>query len=133
LIGDTFLSVNAPVQIALPRLLDLAGGIREEITLRIRRNRETLEAALGPESPCRLLPPEGGWSAVVQVPSVRSEEEWVLSLLEEDGVLVHPGYFFDFPSPAYLVLSLLPREDLFRAGVERIQARAGFGENPGRA
>ena len=64
-----------------------------------------------------MLDVEGGWSAVVQVPSTRSEEEWALRLLERDRVLVHPGYFFDFPREAFLVLSLLPLPDVFAEAV----------------
>ena len=71
-----------------------------------------------------LLAPEGGWCAVLQVPGVRSEEQLVLDLLAHDGVLVHPGYFFDMPREAFVVVSLLPRVDAFDAGVARLLARA---------
>jgi len=123
LIGDTYLSVNTPVQQAAPALLELSRSIRREIQARVEANRRLLRGRVGPDSPCGALPGEGGWSAVLRVPAVMSEEDWVLSLLERDRVLVHPGYFFDFPSPAYLVLSLLPREGDFLEGLERILAR----------
>ena len=71
-------------------------------------------------STASLVPAEGGWYAVLRVPRTVSEEERVLRLLERDDVLVHPGFFFDFPEEAYLVLSLLPREDDFARGVEAI-------------
>ena len=64
-----------------------------------------------------LLEPEGGWSAVLRVPAHHSEDAWCARLLEEDGVLVQPGYFFDFPGEAFLVLSLLAPPDAFAAGV----------------
>ena len=67
---------------------------------------------------------EGGWSAVIQVPATRPEEALVLELLERDHVLVHPGYFFDFPREAFLVLSLLVEPDRFREGVRRMLMRA---------
>ncbi|HEV8336381.1 MAG TPA: pyridoxal phosphate-dependent aminotransferase [Candidatus Polarisedimenticolia bacterium] len=122
LIADTYLPVNIPVQQAAPDLLELSRGLRGEIQRRVRRNRAFLqEKAAG--SACQALPGEGGWSAVLRIPALMSEEDWVLCLLERDHVLVHPGYFFDFPSPAYLVLSLLPAEGVFREGVERIAAR----------
>ena len=70
-----------------------------------------------------MLDAEGGWSAVLHVPATRSEDEWVLALAEQDGVLVHPGYFFDFPLEAYLVLSLLPPPDEFARGAARIVER----------
>jgi len=123
LIGDTYLSVNTPVQRAAPVLLELSRGIRARIGARVEANRRFLRERVGRDSPCGALPGEGGWSAVLRVPAVMSEEDWVLSLLERDRVLVHPGYFFDFPSPAYLVLSLLPREEDFSAGLARILAR----------
>ena len=123
LIADTFLSVNTPVQHAVPHLLRAAEGFRQQILGRIEANLQSLRAALGTTSPFRVLGCEGGWNAVLRVPATMTEEEWVLSLLAEEGVLAHPGYFFDFPSPAYLILSLLPEEEVFREGVSRILAR----------
>jgi alanine-synthesizing transaminase len=70
-----------------------------------------------------MLVPEGGWSAVLRVPATASEDEWCEALLRDDAVLVQPGYFFDFEGEAFLVLSLLPREDVFAEGVKRIAAR----------
>ena len=67
-----------------------------------------------------MLDLEGGWYAVLQVPATRSEEQMVVSLLDRDGVLVHPGFFFDFAREAYLVLSLLPPQEVFCAGVARL-------------
>ena len=67
-----------------------------------------------------ILPPEGGWSVVLRVPAVHREEELVLHLMDKESVIVHPGYFFDFPNEAYLVLSLLPDPMVFRDGVTRV-------------
>ncbi len=120
IVADTFLSVGTPVQRAAPALVKSGASIRRGIQARIGANLETLKAMVPEASGCRVLPCEGGWSAVLRVPAVMPEEEWVLSLFEKEKVLVHPGYFFDFPSPAYLVLSLLPREADFRAGVAGI-------------
>jgi alanine-synthesizing transaminase len=120
LIADTFLSVNTPVQHAAPDLLRAAEGIRQQILRRTDRNLRFLRQAVGESSPFRVLPCEGGWTAVLQIPAIMTEEDWVLTLLSEEGVLVHPGYFFDLPRTAYLVLSLLPPEEEFREGVSRI-------------
>jgi hypothetical protein len=68
-----------------------------------------------------VLDVEGGWSAVVQVPSTRSEDDWALRLIERERVLVHPGYFFDFAREAFLVLSLLPRSEAFAEAVARMR------------
>jgi len=122
-VADAYLSVGTPVQLAASRLLEIGDGNARRIADRVRGNLTWLGSLLHPDSPCRLLPGDGGWSAVLRVPAVRSEEELVLLLLEEDGVLVHPGYFFDFPGEAYLVLSLLPESDAFREGVERVLGR----------
>jgi alanine-synthesizing transaminase len=123
LIADSYLTVATPVQLALPRLLGLGAGIRRQIRERIAANRATLARALGPGSPCTLLPADGGWSAIVRVPATRSDEAWALTLLAEDGILVHPGYFFDMPPGAYLVLSLLPEPSGFAEAGARLVAR----------
>jgi aspartate/methionine/tyrosine aminotransferase len=122
-IADTYLSVNTPVQVALPALLGLREGIQSRIRSRLRANREALDRILRPPCPAHALPSEGGWSAVVRVPATRSDESWALALLQEDGVLVHPGFFFEFPTEGRLVLSLLPEEEAFREGAERLARR----------
>jgi hypothetical protein len=119
-VADTYLSVSTPVQVAAPELLARREELQRPIRARLRANLETLRAAIGPGCPATLLEPEGGWSAVLRVPATRSEEERVTRLLEEDDVLVHPGFFFDFPAEAFLVLSLLPQEADFAEGVARL-------------
>lgn len=118
LIADTYLSVSTPVQHALPVLLSAAEALQAQIRARLASNREFLEGALIPEA--QLLPSEGGWYAIVQAPRIMSEEEWTLLALERAGVLVQPGYFYDFESEAFLVLSLLTRPETFREGVSRM-------------
>lgn len=106
-IADAYLPVSAPVQHAARRWLSLAPRIRHVIQQRCEAGREVLLQSFPAESGCRLLPAEGGWAAIIEVPRIRSEEEWVLYLLEGPGVLVQPGYFYDFEREAYLVCSLL--------------------------
>lgn len=115
LIADNFLSVSTPVQQALPGLLRIGRGIRDEIRLRTRRNLDALRRALPPA--ITLLPAEGGWSAVLQMP--RTDDDLALALLDR-GVVVHPGYFFDFDGQGFIVLSLLTEPDTFDEGVRRI-------------
>ena len=79
-----------------------------------------LRALAGEFPACEVLRAEGGWSAVLRVPSTRPEEQLVLELVERERVLAHPGYFFDFPREAYLVLSLLPPPRLFADAVARL-------------
>jgi hypothetical protein len=120
LVADSFLSVNTPVQIALPTLLDAAGSIRTDIHERLRRNLSFLREVAGQFPSCEVLRVEGGWSAVIRVPAIRSEERLVLDLLERQHILVHPGYFFDFPREAYLVISLLPDPQQFVEAIPRV-------------
>lgn len=116
-IADTYLSVATPVQLALPSLLRYAPGAAAAVRARIEANLATLDARLGPLPAVTALPHRGGWSAVLRVPAVVPEEELVLRLLESAGVLVHPGYFFDFPFEAFLVVSLLTERKIFENGI----------------
>jgi alanine-synthesizing transaminase len=111
-VTDTYLSVNTPVQLALPRLLALRERIRAPLMARLAANRATLERALR-GSAATPLRADGGWSAVIRVPCYPSEEERVIRLLTQHGLSVHPGFFFDFPTEAFLVVSLIGPEDDF--------------------
>ena len=119
-IADTYLSVNTPVQLAAAGLLDAAATIRAAIMARVQRNLGALREALKGATAVSLLEPEGGWCAVVQVPAIESEEALVLGLITEAQTIVHPGYFFDFPSEAFLVVSLLPEPAAFDEGIARM-------------
>lgn len=124
LIADTYLSVSTPVQVAAAHLLDHGAQVRRQIQERTRRNLLRLRESVGRTPAVSLLLVEGGWSAVLQVPSFRSEESLVLELLTSDHVLVHPGYFFDFERETFLVVSLLPEAEQFDRGIDRVLARA---------
>lgn len=120
LIADNFLSVATPVQAALPELLAIAPRIRDAISRRTRGNLELLKSAIAKQPATELLPVEGGWSAVIRVPRTRSDEELALDFLERHGVLVHPGYFFDFARDGHFVVSLLTPTAVFEEGLARI-------------
>ncbi|MBS1788365.1 MAG: pyridoxal phosphate-dependent aminotransferase [Acidobacteria bacterium] len=122
LIADTFLSVGAPVQHAAPHWFRLRAGLQRQILDRVKANYDWLAAKVE-HSPVRLLNAEGGWYVTLEVPRHGSEEELVLRLLAEDDVLAHPGYFFDFPREAFLVLSLLPDPGAFQEACERLLTR----------
>lgn len=124
LIADTYLSVSTPVQLGAEALLLAGDRLRPRILERLKTNLATLNRLAAAHPSCGVLMVEGGWSAVVQVPATRSEEELVLRLVEEDSVLVHPGYFFDFPREAFIVVSLLPPPAEFADGVGRLFACA---------
>jgi alanine-synthesizing transaminase len=127
LIADTYLSVSTPVQLAAARLMDAGVEIRAAILARVRANLARLRSSLDAHRAVTLLEPEGGWSAVLRVPAVASEEALVLRLLDEARVLAHPGYFFDFAREAYLVVSLLPEPSRFQEAIDRLLPVAAQG------
>ena len=129
LVCDTYLSVATPVQLAAGALLERSRPVADAILERVRTNHAGLRRLAERFPACRVLRTEGGWYAVVQVPAIRSEEDLVVELLRRDGVYVHPGYFFDFPREAFLVLSLLPPPDVFTGAAARVLTRAC--ESPG--
>jgi len=120
LVADTYLSVSTPIQRALPAVLALAPRIRSLILERLQGNLEALRAALTDRPDVELYEPEGGWSAVLRFSHPSTDEDLVLDLLTRAGVLVHPGYFFDFTSDDFLVISLLPEPERFAEGVGRV-------------
>jgi alanine-synthesizing transaminase len=122
LIADNFLSVATPVQVALPELLAIAPRIRDAIRERTSANLAALTTAIAKNPAATVLPVEGGWSAIIRVPRIESDETLALRLIEEHGVVVHPGYFFDFDADGYIVVSLLTEPEIFAEGVVRIIA-----------
>ena len=119
-IADTYLSMNAPVQLAVPSLLALRRSFQGQLMARVRRNLAELDRQLAQQRVCSRLDVEGGWYAVLRVPATRSDEELALSLLNDHGVYVHPGHFFDFPSDGILVVSLISHEEVFSEGLSRL-------------
>ncbi len=122
-IADSYLSVSTPVQLSLRHLFLEGAPVREEIRARCLANLHTLAAAVAQTPGIALVRPQAGWSAVLRFPNVTGEEALALELLEEDGVAVHPGYFFDFHEDGYLSLSLLPQPEVFAPGIQRILDR----------
>jgi alanine-synthesizing transaminase len=124
-IADTYLSMNAPVQWATPRLLEQRQSMQRQLMARVHRNLAELDGQLARQEMCERLKVEGGWYAVVRVPVTRSDEELAIELLQEKSVLAHPGHFYDFPSDGYLVLSLITEEEVFREGIRRMLEMLG--------
>jgi aspartate/methionine/tyrosine aminotransferase len=117
LIADTYLSLSAPLQHALPALLGQRQTMQPQLMARIRANLQQLDGQLSLQKLVSRLEIEGGWYAVLRVPAIQSDEELAIRLLEEHSVLVHPGHFYDFPDPGYLVVSLLTPAGDFSAGI----------------
>ena len=119
-IADTFLSMNAPVQRAMPVFLELRHGFQRQVLARVRKNLAELDKQLSAQSSCARLDMEGGWYAVVRVPATRSDEAVAIELLNAQGVYVHPGHFYDFPVDGYLIVSLITPERDFNEGIKRL-------------
>lgn len=118
-IADTYLSMNAPVQLAAPALLEERHSVQQQLSSRVRENLTELDRQVAGSMVSRLIV-EGGWYAVLRVPRVRSDEDFAIALLEREQVLVQPGYFYDFPSEGYIVVSLITPEATFREGLDRM-------------
>jgi alanine-synthesizing transaminase len=119
-ISDTYLSMNAPVQLAMPALLAERRGFQKQVMERVRGNLEDLDRQLDQKKSCNRLDVEGGWYAVLRVPATRSDEDLAIQLLETKNVHVHPGHFFDFPPQGYLVVSLITPATVFAEGIHHL-------------
>ena len=122
-IADTFLSMNAPVQLAMPVFLELRHGFQKQVMARVRKNLAALDKQLLAQSSSSRLEMEGGWYAVIRVPVIRSDEDLAIDLLATQGVYVHPGHFYDFPTDGYLIVSLIAPERDFNDGMKRLLSK----------
>jgi alanine-synthesizing transaminase len=119
LITDTYLSVNDVTQHELPALLTVAEQRRGSVFERVQQNRRTIGELLRHAPEISVLPTEGGWCQVLRLPTVLCEQDWVLGFLQS-GVLVQPGWFYDFPDEAWVMVSLLTETGVFSEGIHRI-------------
>lgn len=122
MIADTYLSMNAPIQLALPILLEQRHAFRQQWLTRAERNLAHLDKLLAKQKLCTRLKMEGGWYAVIKAPSTIGDDEVALELLTTHGVYVHPGHFYDFPAEGYWVVSLITPEQEFAAGIAALLA-----------
>ncbi len=128
MIADTYLSLNAPIQLAAPVLLQQRKKFQEQCMGRVRANLAQLDAQLADNQHLNRLVVEGGWYAVLRIPATRPDEELAIELLQKHDVYVHPGHFYDFEGDGYLVVSMITPEQDFSEGVRRVLS--GFSENP---
>jgi len=119
-IADTYLSMNAPVQLATPVLLEQRKSLQPLLLDRIRSNVGEFDRQLARQKACERLRVDGGWYAVLRVPALQSDEDLAIDLLRKVAVLVHPGHFYDFPKDGYLVISLITPPEIFHEGTSRI-------------
>jgi len=112
-IADTYLSMSAPVQLAMPAFLEQRHGFQRQLNTRVRRNLAELDRLLAEQKPCSRLALEGGWYAVLRVPATHSDENAAVELLAAKGIYVHPGHFYEIGSDGYFVVSLIVPEQAF--------------------
>ena len=120
MISDTYLSMNAPIQWAVPALLEERNSIQKQLLDRVGGNLAELDRQLAAQKSCQRLDVEGGWYAVLRVPATQTDDELVVELLRRKSVLVHPGHFYDFPNDGYLVLSLIAQPAEFAEASRRL-------------
>jgi alanine-synthesizing transaminase len=118
IITDTYLSMNAPVQHAIPALLEQRQPFQSQLLARVRKNLTELDRQLATQKSCARLAVDAGWYGVLRVPATRSDEDLAVELLTQKNVYVHPGHFYDFPSEGFLVVSLITREEEFAEGAK---------------
>jgi alanine-synthesizing transaminase len=121
-IADTYLSMNAPIQLALAAMLDERKTIQPQLVERVRTNLAELDAQLSGQKLCHRLQVEGGWYAIVRVPARGSDEDLAIALLEQENVLIQPGHFYDFAADGHLVVSLITPVADFAEGMKRLLA-----------
>ncbi len=119
-IADTYLSMSAPLQLAVPAMLAERHNIQAQLLERIRTNLTALDTSLAAQTLCGRLAVEGGWYAILRVPVWGTDEDLAIALLRETGVLLQPGHFYNFPGDGYLIASLITPCDEFCEGVDRV-------------
>lgn len=120
IIADTYLSMNAPIQLAAPALLQQRHSIQSQLMERVHTNLRELDRGLAQQHTCCRLDVEGGWYAVLRVPATQSDEDLAIEILRKLSVQVHPGHFYDFPSDGHLIVSLITPPNNFRYGITHI-------------
>ena len=119
-IADTYLSVNAPIQLATPVLLDQRRIVQAFLLNRLQGNLQQLDYQISQQKTCAKLNVEGGWYAVLRVPVTQSDEDLAIAIMKNLSVLVHPGHFYDFSNDGYLVVSLITEPKEFSEGIKRV-------------
>jgi alanine-synthesizing transaminase len=111
--------------LALPALFDLRHNFQQQCMERTRNNLAQLDMLLAAQKLCTRLNLEGGWYAILKVPTTGGSDDLAVELLNTHGVYVHPDHFYDFPAEGYLVVSLITPEQLFAAGMQALVAMIG--------
>ena len=124
IIADTYLSLSAPAQAAIPALLAQRHSLRPQLLARVKENLSHLQSQLRSNPAVELLHAEAGWYATLRYSANStthsSDGDLAVHLLRHHHVVLHPGHFYDFPSSNHLVLSLISPKNDFQSAVDRI-------------
>jgi alanine-synthesizing transaminase len=120
IIADTYLSLSSPVQWAFPKLLAQRKTLQPQLMDRVKENWAWLKTVVSGNPSYELLHVEGGWYAVLRILSGASDEDLAIALMQKEGVVVHPGHFYDFARGEYLVVSLITSVSNFREGISAL-------------
>ncbi len=130
-ISDAYLSVSQPMQSVVPSLLQKAAAFQEPIKNRLSCNLELMRSPFFQQGKT-IFWPQGGWVIPVlfqiqsQPENKLDDEALAIALVRDEGVLVHPGYYYDFEQENFLVLSLLTEPAILQEGLQRIHKRLGI-------
>jgi aspartate/methionine/tyrosine aminotransferase len=119
-IADAYLSVSTPIQLAAPAMLQTRPDFQGQVLARTKTNLAELDRQLSLHKSCSRLACEGGWTAILRVPAMQSDEDLAVELLTKAQVHVHPGHFYDFAANGFLVVSLIVPPEIFAEGISRI-------------
>ena len=119
ILTDTFLSVNTPVQFALPTLLKYAPDIQKQILSRIRSNYTSLLNCFA-QSKGSILNTEGGWYGILKLPQKQSDEDLILEFLMKANILLFAGHLFELEQHSTVITSLLPPTNTLQEALREI-------------
>jgi aspartate/methionine/tyrosine aminotransferase len=116
LISDTFLPVNEIMQFSVPEIFRRGAEFLDRYKAWVGRCRA---AAVEGLSGTKFVEPRGGFYITLSI--AHDEEEAASTLLSKDGILVHPGYFYEI-APDHLVMTFIEEPEKIKGHFERIAA-----------
>ena len=120
LANDTYLNASSASQFVVERMFADGADVPAKLRAGLARRHVLVDEVLGGGADrIEVFPQAGGIHQVLRVPGA-DDEAAARELLRASGVLVHPGYFYDFPDHGYWVISIVPAEEVLREGLEAI-------------
>jgi alanine-synthesizing transaminase len=118
LISDTFLPVNETIQASAPEIFQLGNAVRFEFGHRIRECWRLTKEYLTASSRYSYVAPQGGFYIALRLNGL-DEERTAERIMQENHLLIHPGYFYDM-DPHHLVLSFVQKHEVLRDSIPKL-------------